>query len=891
MMLKRYLALMLLLAAVLAAATALAAESVSFEETAVTLFENEQRTLNVTVSEGLRDGEVRYASGSPKVATVDANGCVTGVSKGTAVITASIKTAKQTYKATVKVTVLRAVESVALNEEGLNVLTEEDGVSFYLAQSLLGDYLPEEMYEDSQSVERIILLINGRKMTAAPVVKPNGASDKTVTVTSSDEAVLTVRKQSLTASQEGASLLTVASVSNPEVTVRYGVLVVSPVTKLTADTVRTTIGVGGTTQVELGFDPEDATFKAVRWTSESPKVATVDENGLVTGVSKGRAVIRATALDGSRKTDSVTVTVQLLPTAVVISGDSAFDLATGKTRDLKAAVQPTNASNTRLTWSSTDPGVARVNQQGRVTAVSLGECDIVAASEADPDIAASVHVTVIQEITSIKFTQRSMDLAVHSTGYAQVDISPANASNPTVTFSSDNTRVATVDAAGLITAVSKGNTTIRAKAADGSGKTASMTLNVVQLPEEITLDKSAVTVYNGRTARITATVLPKNANNRAVTWESTDTAIAKVNAEGQITGVKAGNCQVICRAKADQSVTAVVDVTVHQLVTAITPDVRTVTLNVGESTRIHWTVGPDDATNPAVTLSSSKTGVATIEQDGYLRAIKRGECNIIIKAQDAGGKQATVKVNVLQPVEGVTMRETAVTADVEGTVKLTAILIPSDASNTRMRWQSADESIATVSGSNTKPTVTGHRWGTTQITGITEDGGYKTAAYVTVGNYDTALRPTDLYLENNAVKLSIINVSNLSIARVEFTIECYDIFNVPLACNVNGSNSFDGLYQYPLDEGESTRHGRFNFIDYLQPVDPIGRVVLTITSYRVQSGVQGSWGYDIPTEALAPFEYVSPDYIGFLPPEEGEEEALPEFVVLEEEEQVPPPVG
>ena len=881
---KRYPVLIVLLILFLTAVTAQAAESIQFEESAVTLFENEQKVLRLKVSDGLQGGDVTYKSGSPNVAAVDAYGRVTGISKGSAVITASLKTAKQTYKATVKVTVLRAVETVSLEEESLNVLTAESGVDFYLAQSLLGDYLPEEMYEESQALERIILVIEGKKITAQPVVKPGTASDKTVTAVSSDESVLAVKKLSLTAAKVGACILTVSSASNPEVTARYGVLVISPVTKLSVDTVRATIGVGGTTQLEASFTPEDATFKAVRWTSESPKIATVDENGLVTGVAKGRAVIRATALDGSRKSDTVTIAVQLMPTAVTIGGDSAFALAAGKTRDLKAAVQPSNASNTQVTWSSTDPAVARVNQQGRVTAVSLGDCDIVAASSADPDVTASVHVTVIREITGLKFDPKNIDIAVGGTGYAQIEISPADASNPSVTFSSDKPGVATVDSFGLITAVSKGTATIRAKAADGSGKTASMTVNVVQMPESITLDKTAVTVNTGRSARVTATVLPRNANNRAVTWESTDPLIAKVNADGQITGVKAGTCQVICRAKADQSITAVVDVTVHQLVTAITPDVRTITINVGETGQIHWTVGPDDVTNNAVTLSSNKTAVATVDQNGLITAHKRGECTVTIKAQDAGGKTATVKVKVLQPVQGVYMSETSYTADVDTETRIRAVLIPEDASNTKMYWQSEDPTIATVSGTSTRPTVIGHRWGTVRIVGYTDDGGYSTSCYVSVGDYNTALRVRDVYLDNNTVKLSIVNVSNLNVSRVEFTVECFDIFNVPLPCNVNGSNVFDGLYQYPLAEGEVTRHGRFTFIDDIQPVEQIGRVVVTVTYYRVQEG----WYFEIPQSMQIPFEYTSPEYIGYLPVEEPVD---PEIIIPIDGEPGPEPTA
>ena len=886
---QKLLITILLLLVCLTGLAACAEEGIRFEQTAVSVFENEQAQLTLTVSDGLRDGSVTYKSGDPRVATVDANGQVTGVARGSAVITATLKTAKQSYKATVKVTVLRAVTSVELSKEGLSILTVDDGLTFSLAQNLLSDGLPETEYEAGMALEQIILLSVGRKATFQPILKPNSASDKSFTITSSDETVLSVRKQSVTAQQPGASIVTVASVSNPDILAKYGVLVVTPASKLTVDTVRSTIGVGGTTQLDATFSPENTTFRAVKWTSENPKVASVDENGLVTGLMKGQTTIRANALDGSGKRDSVVIYVQQLPTGISITGETDIQLATGQSHAFKATLTPSNVSNKSVTWSSSDPAVARVSQEGRVTAVALGSCEIIAASAADPDLTATVHITVIQQVTSIKFTQRSMDLNVGSAALVEAQVNPADATNPAIAYSVDNTKIATIDENGMVQAISRGSTTIRAKSKDGSNRTASMTLNVIQLPESVTVDKPNVTVNTGRSATVRATVLPKNANKTRVNWESTDTSIAKVNNDGQSTGVKAGTCQVICRTRADASVTAIVDVTVHQLVTKITPEQRNLTVNVQESTQIRWTVGPDDVTDPSVTLTSNKPAIATVDQNGVVYGLKRGECTVTIKADDGSNKQATVRINVLQPVEGVQMKDAHYQTDVDGQVRLTAQLIPSDASNTNMVWHSADESIATVKGKSTRPTVTGHRWGTVEITGYTEDGGYSASTLVTVQNYDTAIRATDLYLSDNAVKLSLINVSNLDISRVEFTVECFDIYNVPLACNVNGSNVFDGLYQYPLGERESTRHGRFNFIDYVQPSAEIGRVVLTITSYRYgMANEWQSWAYDIPENRQTSLEYTSPNYIGYLPLQEDEP---PEDYTVTEEEDFIDPVG
>ncbi len=861
---KLSLSILLIMTLLLVFIPAIADEGISFSESSVSLYENDELLLVPNVSDELKGADISYISSNKSAATVNSNGEVKAVSKGNATITVTIKTAKQTFKASVKITVLRAVTSVELNDEGLKVLTAEDGIPFVLAQSLLSDGLPEEDYETAMALEQIILLSKGKSVQLRPVLKPATASDRTATIISSNIDALEVNKQNIKGVEEGASIVTIASVSNPEIALKCGVLVVTPVTKVIADTVKPTIGVGASTQINVSFEPEDATFRAVQWTSESPKIASVDENGLVTGVAKGKTVIRAKALDGSNKQDTVTITVQMMPTSVEISGDKELSLATGKSKTVKATVNPTTATNRNVTWSSSDPSIAKVNASGYVTGVSIGSCDIIATSNADPDLSDRIHVSVIQEVTSIKFTQRTLDVNVGTLAFAQVEVAPANATNPVVTYTVDNSKVATVDENGTIHALAKGTTTIHAKATDGSGKSGTMTLNVIQPPESVTLDKTSVTVNTGRSATLRATVLPKNANNTHVTWESTDTSIAKVNTEGQVTGVKAGTCQIICKAKGDESVVAIADVTVHQLMTKLTAEERTLNVNVKETARIRWTVGPDDVTDPSVTLTSNKPAIATVDQDGTVHGIKRGECTITIKAVDGSSKSTTVRINVLQPVEGVYMEKSNYEVDVDSSVRLTAKLIPSDASNTKMLWHSMDESIATVSGKNTRPTVTGRRWGTVEITGYTEDGGYSASTYVTVQNYNTAIRPTDLYTSNNEVKLTLVNVSNLQIAQVEFKIECFDIYNIPLACNTNGSNTFNGTYSHPLGEGESTRHGRFSFNHYQQPDLEIGRVVLTVTGYRVQEG----WRYDIPVNKQKPIEYQSPNYIGHVPTNE-----------------------
>ena len=858
------------LALFLCASPALGADELSFNESAVSLFEGERKTLTLNVAADLQGGEVTYKSSAPKVATVDASGAVTGVAKGAATVTATLKTAKKTYSAKVKVTVLKAVTSIAVSEDNLTVLAPSDGSRYEdamtAARSLAGD---RELAGD----ERLLILQRGKKTTIGAALRPTQASDRTFAVSSSDESVVSINKLSVTAVKEGVCVLTAASVSNPEVTQSFLTLVIEPVTKLTLDAPRTTVNTEGSVTVTAEFQPANATIRTVTWKSSNEKVATVDAEGNVTGVAKGQATIRATAADSSGKTASLTVTVTQLPESITLK-TTELTLGVGKAQTLSATVLPSNANDKNVIWTSSDASVAKVNQEGRVTAVSIGTAEITAQSCANPDITATADVRVVQPVMALRISESKLELGVGDSAFVTLTVQPSDATEQSVTFSSDNARIATVDENGMITAVAKGQTTIRAKANDGSGKAASLSVTVAQMPEEITLNSTSLTVNTGKYKTIKATVLPANTNNKNVVWTSSDPSVAKVNSEGRVTGVKAGACVITCQSKVKGDVVAYADVTVTQLATKITFDQKSVDVNVTESAYVPWTVAPDDVTDSGVTFSSSNTRIATVDQSGVITAVKRGTATITAKAVDGSGTTGKLTVNVIQPVEGVHMKDANARVDVDESIRLTAVLEPSDASNTRMTWFSRDESIASIRGTNTRPTVTGHRWGSTVVYGITEDGGYQTTAYIDVGNYDTALRPTDLYLDNNAVKLAIRNVSNMNIIRIDFVVECYDIYGVPLTCSTNGANYFTGTYLYELGEGDTTRHGRFNFNGFAQPVDQIGRVVLRLTAYRADSGFR--YYYDDNVQPT--LEYTSGAYIGYYP---VEEETEPDYTVTE----------
>ncbi len=836
------LVLLLCLALCLVGASALADQDFQFAENRYDVFEGQTVQLEL-----LRQGEaaaapdLTFTSSNQKQATVDANGLVTGRAKGSVTITAAVTVGNRKVTARTTVNVLRPVTEIDIDESKLNLTAPDD---VYL-EGLL----------QVESDLPVLILPVGKATALTVTLLPKDASNRNVIVTAEDETLFKQLKPTgIHPADVGETILTVASASNPEICRQYHAFLVQPAKKVTVKTDKADVVVGGTVQAWTEFTPTDATWQKVTWSTSTPKILAVNEFGTVTGLSMGTGRIRATATDGSGQYGEISIRVAQQPTGVTIKG--ATTVRTGATTSLQATVSPSNANVKTVTWSSSDESVATVSANGSVKGLKAGFCVITATSTVDSAIFASVPMTVEQRVTGITAGEKSLTLNTGESGVITWTVAPADATNPSVTLTSGNTKVATVDETGLVHAVAKGTATITIKAGDGSGKTATVSVTVNQPPTGVTIEgKNSVVV--GRTINLKGVITPSNANVKTVTWSSSDPTVATVSANGTVKGVKAGICVITCTSTVDPAIFNSVPMEVVQLVTRIDITTPALTIKVGETGRLAWTVSPEDATNKNVTLSSSNKGVATVDQDGTVHALKRGSVNITVKASDGSNRSGTLKVNVIQPVYGVHMKNDTVTVGVGETVVAQAILEPSDASNRNMTWTIDDPTLAGVNGTNTNPRLSGRAWGTTTLTGITEDGGFVARCTVKVGRNEQALRIRKVNVENNRIRLTVFNESNMNINRFYYTIECYDIYDNPLPVTSDGRGSFTGYYLETLYPGETTIHGRFHFDDFIQPGVEIGRVVFILTGYRCDDGFSYQYKFEQrPTE-----EYMSPNWI------------------------------
>lgn len=228
---------------------------------------------------------------------------------------------------------------------------------------------------------------------------------------------------------------------------------------------------GGTYQFTSKVLPANATNKTLKWTSSNPKVATVDQNGKVTGISEGTVTITATATDGSGKKDSAPMSVnfhidhtKIPATGIKISKTSAELSGWRDSTPIEATLTPSNTTDW-VEWDSSNSDVAYVDN-GKISAGYPGTATLTAYVANNPSIKATCTVTV-DYIQSVTINNSSIQLtAKGATQQISTTITPANTKHNALSWSSDDTSVATVDQNGKVTAVGNGYATITCKATD-----------------------------------------------------------------------------------------------------------------------------------------------------------------------------------------------------------------------------------------------------------------------------------------------------------------------------------------------------------------------------------------------------------------------------------------
>ena len=463
------------------------ASSVTLDKTSVEVLIGQTVHLSATVlPEATTDKTIRWSSSDDSVAMVD---------EGTV-------TAHKVGQATIKATCGNKEASCVVNV--LPIMVEE--ISF-----------------NKTSVS----LKAGETVTLTATVKPDDATDKTVTWSTSDASVATVNDGVVTAKKVGTATIT-AKAGDKSATCEITV-VATPVTSVTLNKTSASVKAGETVTLTATVKPDDATDKTVTWSTSDATVATVS-NGVVTAKKVGTATITAKAGD---KSATCEITVVSTPVTAVTLNKTYVSLKAGETVTLTATVKPDDATDKTVTWGSSDESVAKV-ENGIVTAIGKGLSTITAKAG---DTSATCMVTVSVPVENVTLNKTELVLQKGQEEVLVALVSPDDATDKTINWSSSNVSVVRVDQNGAVAAEGAGTAVITASAGT---KSATCTITVTIPVESISLNMTERTIKVNETVLLKAEINPSDATTKSIQWSSSDVSIASVGSNGMVKGLKEG---------------------------------------------------------------------------------------------------------------------------------------------------------------------------------------------------------------------------------------------------------------------------------------------------------------------------------------------------------------
>ena len=608
---------------------------------------------------------------------------ITGVSKGTATITATQIIDGVAKYATCEVSVKEPVVNVEISPAQIEIL-------------------------------------RGSKYPLVIEFTPFRPDNMNVMWVSSDNSIVTVDdKGVITGVKGGQAAVSVISedgikVASCTVTVR------EPVTSIQLDVHRVTTSLlTGTYQLTYTIEPKgEGVNRDVTWTSSAPDIATVSENGLVTFLKPGKATIVVKTIDGGISGNLID-TCEFYINNPVTSVDLDYTditLKMGEEFRLTALVLPEDASDKTVLWSSSDTNVATVNENGMVTAVNSGSATILCKS-ADSGETSMCNVTVYQPVTGVTISNESMTVRKGQEFWLNATCQPENAMNKLIIWSSSDTSIATVDKNGKVTAVEPGDCVITATSQD-SGVTARCSLTVTQPITGISLNTNAKTILAGEKFVIIPTIEPLDADNKNVTYTSSDTSVATVDSDGIVTGVRGGKTVIIVKTE-ERGLIASCLVTVQEFVSSVNITQDSAQMNLGAVLQLQAEVLNETATNRKLTWSSTNNGILQVDSTGKVTAVGMGTATIYAYATDGSGWYDTCQITVIKPVGSIVIQPSSVTVSEGKTARVTATVYPADASIQDIEWSSSDPTVATVDYNGE---ITGITKGICKIFATSSDG-------------------------------------------------------------------------------------------------------------------------------------------------------------------------
>ena len=309
--------------------------------------------------------------------------------------------------------------------------------------------------------------------------------------------------------------------------------------------------------------------------NNAPRVEESEPVRVVTSNSNTTSPSTSHSNNNSRTTSNSNSSSRVIPVSYFITDVDANKIYVGGSAKIKVTIKPDNATNKSVSFSSSNSAVAKVTSSGLIIGVNPGKCTIYVkvsgggTSSFDMQVLKKGSDTEPKsdtvKVTGVNLNSSSIGLTLGTSTSLVATITPSNATNKGLTWTSSNTSVATV-INGVVTARSVGTAVITVRTNDG-GKTATCRVNVTAPTPStvkvtgVSLSKTSMNLYVGNTSSLVATVSPSNATNKNITWTSSNNSIATVS-NGVVTAKSAGTATITVKTS-DGAKTATCKVTVR----------------------------------------------------------------------------------------------------------------------------------------------------------------------------------------------------------------------------------------------------------------------------------------------------------------------------------------
>lgn len=487
-----------------------------------------------------------------------------------------------------------------------------------------------EVTDVSLNKTKISLIIGNNEVLVASIL-PIDATDKSLTWTSSNSGVVTVNNGKVTGIKIGTATITARTSNGKAASCIVTVTPASVSEEIVGD-----VNLDGTISISDATEVQKYLAEFIELNGIQKNLADTNGDGTIT-------ITDATEI---QKYLAEFINHFKQPNSIILNSTN-ITLVAGNTQNLSANIMPNDATNKKITWTSSDNSIATVSN-GTVTAKSPGTATITATTYNGKFAKCNVIVKPI-EVSSISFNNGNIYLSPNGSYQITITIMPDNAFDKSVTWSSSDTTVATVDSKGYVVGKAPGTSTIIAKTTNNKSTSCLVTVLPITV-DRVSLNTNSAAMDEGETYQLIATVSPNNATDKSLSWSTNDSSVATVSNNGIVTAISGGTAEITV--KTSNGKTAKCQVNVRQKIMPTSIEVLPVRLTLvkGDYYDLNPKVLPTNAEDKTIMWTSNNSSAVSVDNNGRVTAKKSGQ-SAIITAKTFNGLTSNVEVDVVNKAD------------------------------------------------------------------------------------------------------------------------------------------------------------------------------------------------------------------------------------------------